>query len=157
MTTSILQSKRQIIRLFFLLCLTYGVGFFIMAFLQTPAQMEWYDTLFHSSLTPPPITFALAWTVLYALIAISAALVWKKGGHSIFFVQLLIQIIWSYAFFVAHALWFGFAILILLCLVVGLMTFAYLKYSKLAGLLLFPYFVWCIFAAYLNLISAFLN
>ena len=157
MTTLTLQLKQQVARLFFLLCLTYGVGFFIMAFLQTPIQMEWYNTLFHSSLTPPPITFSVAWTVLYALIAISTAMVWKKTGHSMFFIQLFLQIIWSYTFFVAHALWLGFIVLILLCLIVGLMTFVYWKYSKLTGLLIAPYFVWCIFAAYLNLISAFLN
>ena len=158
MTASISQSKQQLIRLLLLLFLTYSVGFFIMAFLQTPMQMRWYDTLFHSSLTPPPIAFAVVWTILYALIAISTAIVWKKKEiRSIFFTQLLLQVIWSYTFFVAHALWLGFVVLILLCLVVCFMIFVFLRYSKVAGFLLLPYFVWCLFASYLNLITAILN
>ena len=157
MTTSILQQKQRIIRLFTLLFSTYGIGFFIMAFLQTPPQMAWYHTLSHSSLTPPPLTFSIVWTVLYALIAISAMLVWEKAGHFTFFLQLLLQILWSYTFFVAHELWAAFAVLVLLCIIVCLMMFGYTKHSKLAGLLLLPYFIWCLFASYLNLISAILN
>lgn len=128
-----------------------------MAFLQTPEQMQWYDTLFHSSLTPPAVVFAIAWTILYALIAISTAIVWNKAGRLLFFVQLLLQIIWSYTFFVAHSLWLGLAVLALLCGVVAMMTVTFFKHSKLSGLLLIPYFLWCLFAAYLNLISALLN
>ncbi|MBO5997864.1 MAG: tryptophan-rich sensory protein [Alphaproteobacteria bacterium] len=128
-----------------------------MAFLQTPTQMEWYNTLFHSSLTPPPIIFSIVWTILYALIAISAELIWEKGGRSIFFAQLILQIVWSYTFFVAHALWMGFFVLLLLSITVGLMCLIFAKHSKLAGLLVIPYFIWCLFASYLNLISALLN
>lgn len=157
MSTSNLQVKQRIIRLFALLFSTYGTGFFIMAFLQTPPQMAWYNTLFHSSLTPPPLTFSIAWTTLYALIAISAALVWEKAKHLTFFLQLMLQILWSYTFFVAHELWAAFAVLLLLCVVVYLMMLGYTKHSKLAGLLLLPYFIWCLFASYLNLISAVLN
>lgn len=157
MKTSNLQSKQRIIRFLSLFILTYGVGFFIMAFLQTPTQMEWYNTLFHSSLTPPPIIFSIVWTILYALIAISAELIWEKGGRSIFFAQLILQIVWSYTFFVAHALWMGFFVLLLLSITVGLMCLIFAKHSKLAGLLVIPYFIWCLFASYLNLISALLN
>ena len=157
MAISNLQQKQRIIRLFALLFSTYGVGFFIMAFLQTPPQMEWYHTLSHSPLTPPPLTFSIVWTTLYALIATSAMIVWEKTGHFTFLLQLLLQILWSYTFFVAHALWWAFGVLVLLCVVICLMGLNYTKHSKLAGLLLLPYFIWCLFASYLNLISAILN
>ncbi len=158
MTTSNSQKKPWGIRFLFLLLLTFGTGFIIMAFLQTPEQMAWYDTLNHSSLIPPPITFSIVWTILYTLIAVASTMVWhKKGVQTYYFTQLVAQLVWSYTFFVSHHLWLGFAVLIVLCGVVGLMTLTYARYSKWAGLLLLPYFVWCLFAAYLNFTSALLN
>ena len=89
-------------RLLLLLLLTYGTGFFIMAFLQTAPQMAWYETLKRSSLTPPGYVFSIVWSILYFLIALSGCIVWKNAAnHSkgIFFGQLLAQVIWSYSFF----------------------------------------------------------
>lgn len=157
MITSNLPQKRWIIRFLVLLLLTFGTGFFLVSFLQTPDQMIWYQGLKHSSVTPPAIVFSIVWTILYLLIPISATLVWDKGGRFYFFLQLVLQILWSYTYFVRHLLWPAFGVLALLCVVVGLMTLSYANRSKLAGLLLLPYFVWGLFAAYLNLMTAILN
>ncbi len=149
--------ERNKLHFVFLLLLSYCVGFFIMAFLQTPSQMEWYQTLKVSSLTPPDITFSIVWTILYFLIALSAWLVWDKISHSLFYMQFVGQVIWSFTFFVMHWLWGGFFVLVGLCLIVLWLLVLFYKKSLWADILWAPYAVWCIFAAFLNLMTAVLN
>lgn len=147
-------------RLLLLLLLTYGTGFFIMAFLQTAPQMAWYETLKRSSLTPPGYVFSIVWSILYFLIALSACIVWNKSSnHSkgLFYGQLFAQIMWSYSFFYLHFVWAGFAVLILLTLLIVLMIRNFYQYSKTASVLLLPYLFWSIFASYLNFMTAYLN
>ena len=160
MKTSSLQKGAWKARFLLFLLLTYGTGFFMMAFLQNAPQMAWYETLKRSSLTPPGYIFSIAWSILYFLIALSACIVWPKASaysKGLFFAQLIGQIIWSYTFFYLHAVWFGFGVLILLCLLIGVMIIDFYRYSKTAGILLMPYFLWCVFASYLNFMTAFLN
>lgn len=160
MKTSTLPKTAWKNRLLLLLLLSYGTGFFIMAFLQTAPQMAWYETLKRSSLTPAGYVFSIVWSILYFLIALSACIVWSKSSnHSkgLFYGQLFAQIMWSYSFFYNHALWGGFAVLLLLTLLITLMIRDFYRYSKIASLLLVPYLVWSIFASYLNFITACLN
>ena len=147
-------------RLLLLLLSTYGTGFFIMAFLQNSIQMAWYETLKRSSLTPPGYIFSIVWSILYFLIALSACIVWNKSSnHSkgLFYGQLFAQIMWSYSFFYSHSVWAGFAVLLLLTLLICLMIRNFYQYSKIAAILLLPYLFWSIFASYLNFMTAYLN
>ena len=146
------------ILLFLLLC--YGTGFFIMAFLQTPENMSWYETLRHPFFTPPGYVFSIVWSILYALIALSSAFIWEKADKTskfLFFSQLIGQIIWSFTFFFAHQILAGAGVLFLLCVIIGMMMKSYYKISILASYMLFPYFLWCVFATYLNLGSVLIN
>ena len=141
----------------FLLFLSYFVGFFIIAFIQTPDQMEWFKTLNQSPFAPPEIAFSIVWSTLYFLIALSACLIWESAPRFLFFSQYLIQITWSFVFFQCHWLWSGFIVLLCLCLINSRITFLFYKKSRLSGLLFLPYTLWCCFAALLNLSVALLN
>ena len=146
--------------LFPLLLTSYGTGFFMMTFIQTGSQMAWYEGLKHSFFTPPGYVFSIVWTFLYALIAISAFIIWKKSrtlSKSLYFAQLILQILWSYTFFHLHETLISSIVLIVLCLFILFMIANFSFYSKKAALLLLPYFLWSLFATYLNFATFILN
>ena len=62
------------IRFFFLLLLTYSVGYIGGSFV-TPEAMLWYDGLILSDFNPPDSWFGIAWALLYFLMAFSAWIV----------------------------------------------------------------------------------
>lgn len=151
------MEKKNKLHFVCLLLLSYFVGFLIMAFFQTPAQMEWYKTLNQSPIAPPAITFSIVWGILYFLMAVSAWIVCDKVSLGLFYGQYAIQLIWSFVFFQCHWLWTGFIIMLLLCLTTTAITIRFYKTSHLSGLLFLPYTAWCFFATLLNLTVAWLN
>ena len=69
----------------------------------------WYESLRKPSWNPPNWLFGPVWSVLYALMALSAWLVWRAGGFAgagrtlgLFLVQLAVNALWSWLFFVWH-------------------------------------------------------
>lgn len=117
----------------------------------------WYRTLKKPSITPPPWVFPPVWTILYALMGISAAMVTTKKnkyshiGMSLFSAQLTFNFLWSIIFFGLHLPLVAFIdILLLLSLII--MTFRkFFRISKPAAILLVPYILWVSFASVLNL------
>src|SRR3990167_10048395 len=74
----------------------------------------WYMGLVKPALNPPSWIFGPVWTTLYALMGISAFLVWKKGWDhkdvrkalGVFLFQLVLNAVWSIIFFGLHSpLW----------------------------------------------------
>ncbi|MFP4498485.1 MAG: TspO/MBR family protein [Vulcanimicrobiota bacterium] len=123
-----------------------------------PNVKSWYQFLQKPGLTPPNEIFGPVWTTLYFLMGISLYLVWqspvskdkKKIPLVIFFVQLVMNTIWSFLFFGMHELFFSFVWIILLWLVIVINIIYFWKVSRIAGGLLIPYILWVSFASYLN-------
>jgi translocator protein len=67
-----------------------------------------------------------------------------------FFVQLILNILWSVAFFGLRLPLLGLIDIILLWIAILLTIQNFLKISKIAGLLLLPYLLWVSFAVLLN-------
>ena len=147
------------------LLLPLGLGSVVGVFLLLTGQYTAYDALFKPPLAPPDWVFAVAWTVLYTLMGISAYLVAtsdaSKGAKEDalwqYFIQLVINLIWPFLFFyfdmrLAAFLW----IIVLLALVVK-MTVSFWFISRPAALLQIPYILWLLFAAYLNAAAFILN
>lgn len=117
----------------------------------------WYANLRKPALNPPGWTFGLVWSVLYLLMAVGAWLVWQSAGWSaaryalaLFFLQLALNVAWSYLFFGLHSPGAALAeIFILLAAIVGA-AIAFLPHSRIAFWLMFPYAAWVSFAIYLN-------
>ena len=72
-------------------------------------NLNWYDTLNKSGLTPPSWVFAPAWTFLYITIIISFLLLIKDGNLqakalpiTFFVIQMILNLIWSPLFFGKH-------------------------------------------------------
>lgn len=80
-----------------------------------------------------------------------------KKAMGFFGVQLLLNVSWSIAFFGFHSPFYGFAVIVLLWVAVLATILAFYKISKIAGLLLLPYFLWGTFASILNFLILVLN
>jgi tryptophan-rich sensory protein len=119
---------------------------------------SWYLTLRKPSWTPPGAVFGPVWISLYLLMGIAAFLVWKKGlGHAgvktalvLFIVQLVLNALWSAAFFGVPSPLAGFVVIICLWVAIFVTIMAFLRISTGAGVLLVPYILWVSFAGVLN-------
>lgn len=135
-------------------CLLAG---FLGSLFTTPAIPTWYAALEKPFFTPPSWLFAPAWTALFILMGISLFLVWRKKGHPqyraalvFFVVQLILNILWSAAFFGLRAPLLGLVEIVVLWIAILLTIIYFLKVSRPAGALLVPYLLWVSFASLLN-------
>jgi len=109
-------------------------------------------------LTPPSWVFGPAWATLFALMGISAFLIWRKGldrrdvkiALGIFMGQLVLNTLWSIIFFGLHNPGAAFIEIIFLWLAIVITIVVFYKVSIPAAYLLLPYILWVSFAGYLN-------
>ena len=98
------------------------------------------------------------WTLLYALMALSAWLVWRAHGFAgarkalvLFIVQLAANALWSWLFFVWRRGDLAFAeVLVLWALIVATVV-SFQRLDRIAAYLLYPYLAWTTFACALTL------
>lgn len=116
-----------------------------------------YSELVRPVWAPPGWLFGPVWSVLYALMGVSAWLVWRERGFSgarpafvIFLAQLGINALWTWLFFVWRLGGLAFAeILLLLVLIIATIQ-QFRRISTVAAALLLPYLVWVSFATALT-------
>ena len=119
----------------------------------------WYATLQKPSFTPPNWLFAPAWGTLYLLMGISAFLIWRRGladkqvkiALMVFVIQLILNALWSVAFFGFESPLSGVIVIIVLWLAILLTILRFSKISSVAAILLLPYLLWVSFASVLNI------
>lgn len=120
---------------------------------------EVYSQLIQPPLAPPSWLFGIVWPILYILMGVAAYLIYispairgdKEVSLFYYGAQLFVNFTWSIVFFRFQA--YGLAVLILAFLLV-LVTFTmiyFFEINRLAALLLVPYYLWLIFAYYLNI------
>ena len=109
-------------------------------------------------LTPPGWVFPVVWSVLYALMGISAARIWRSPessdrnrGLNLFVAQLIFNFFWSLIFFNAGAYGFAAIWLGILWLLTAAMILAFYRVDPPAAYLQIPYLLWLSFALYLNI------
>lgn len=130
----------------------------IGGFITMESVRTWYPTLNKPKLNPPNTVFGPVWTALYLLMGIASYLVWRKrkivSGYAwavrIYFLQLLLNLFWSYLFF--HQQQVGAAIIEIGILLIAIIINAFIFYriNKAAGWLFLPYILWVGFASYLT-------
>ena len=124
----------------------------------TPAIPTWYAALAKPPFTPPSWLFAPAWITLSLLMGISASLVWRVGLDQkkvrtaliLFLVQLVLNALWSVAFFGLQSPLGGIIVIVLLWAAILLTILKFFRISTAAAALLVPYIAWVTFAATLN-------
>ncbi len=117
----------------------------------------WYAGLQKPSWNPPSWVFAPAWTLLYAMMAVAAWLVWRRGGWQfqrtalgLFVFQWLLNALWTPLFFGLHLPGVAAAEILLLWLALAATVILFWRVRPEAGVLLVPYLAWVTFAAALN-------
>jgi len=138
---------------------------FVGSFFTRPAIPAWYAGLQKPSFAPPNWLFGPMWISLYLLMAIAAYLVWQKGlavegaraALVIFILQLLLNALWSPAFFGLRSPLAGAVVIALLWLAIVLTIILFWKVSRPAALLLLPYILWVTLASALNISIYLLN
>ena len=115
-----------------------------------------YNTLQKPPLSPPSILFPIAWTILYILMGISIYRIDKTNSNKksetklIYFIQLVINALWTPIFFGLKEYFLAFLWILMLILLVVTMMILFFKIDKISSYLNIPYILWLLFAAYLN-------
>ena len=140
----------------FWILLSESVGL-LSGWLSREGTQLYSETMLKPALSPPAIVFPIVWTILYALMGISAARIrlappsrQQQQGTNLFIAQLIVNFFWSLFFFNLQAYGFSLLWLILLWVLVFLMILSFRKTDRLAAILQIPYLLWLTFAAYLN-------
>ncbi|CUB15159.1 TspO/MBR family protein [Bacillus subtilis] len=122
-----------------------------------PVDQEWYNSLKKPDWTPSGTAIGIIWAILFALISLSAAIVYAafsfKGAKSFWF-TLLINYVLNQAFSYFQFTQKNLLAASLDCLLVAITTIVLLiiakKYSRAASYVLLPYFLWSAFATFLS-------
>ena len=121
-----------------------------------------YNNLIQPSFAPPSILFPIVWTILYTLMGVSYGILKSNSLtnekiNTIYYLQLFVNALWSFFFFVFEWRLFSFFWILLLIVLVVLMIKEFYAKNKVAGLLQIPYLLWISFASVLNLSIYLLN
>lgn len=122
----------------------------------------WYQNLIKPSWQPEPSTIGLAWTIIYPLMVIASTLVLNKteqpGRWWLFFIiNLILNALWSWIFFVWHQPNVGSVFLALLVLSVAVLIYVAAQTWWVPAALLVPYLLWTSVAFAVNFTIARLN
>lgn len=126
-------------------------------------NMSNYAALSKPPLSPPASLFPAVWTILYILMGISSYIIYSSGnpdtGKALMYyaLQLLFNFFWSMIFFTLSLYLPAFLWLVVLIVLILVMIYQFYQISPLAAYLQIPYFLWCLFAAYLNLAIYLIN
>ena len=116
---------------------------------------SFYAELIKPSWAPPASVFGPVWSMLYIMMGIAVWLVWRESQATkqvlgLFVIQLSVNALWSWLFFVWHlGAWSFTGVLMLLLLIVATL-FSFWKISRIAVALMIPYLLWVGFASVLT-------
>lgn len=123
-----------------------------------PDLAPWYAGLIKPAFNPPNAVFAPVWTTLYGLMAFA---LWRilrleptvparRTALNLFFVQLALNVAWSWMFFAAQNPLLGLLNIVPQLFVILATIVAFWKLDRPAGMCLMPLAAWVAFAATLN-------
>jgi tryptophan-rich sensory protein len=117
----------------------------------------WFAALHKPPLMPPGWIFGAIWTSLYVLLGLSLAMVMHARGANnrqkavgLFGLQLVLNFAWSPVFFAFHKVEAALSIIAAMIVVCVVTILVIWRIRVAAGLLLYPYLAWLMFAGLLN-------
>jgi translocator protein len=156
-------AMNNILKIFYAF-LTVAVTSVICSYFTQFGINTFYDSLIKPPFLPANQLFPVAWSFLYALMIISYYLVLKDHSYAefrpatlMFLGQLFLQMLWTYLFFFGAYFLFAGIVILLLLWTVAEMIKSFKQLNQFAAYLQYPYFLWLIFAAYLNFGIIYLN
>lgn len=150
---------KKLLYCFFMTFAAMAIG----AYYNNFGMEKWYHTIAQPAATPPDIVFPFVWALLYALMAASFYLAFMSAPeksknqkiNSLFLSLLFLHIVWTYSFFYMGYIAFALGVLIAIDILSYYILMMFWGINKISAWLFFPYFVWILFATYLN--AAFIN
>lgn len=131
-----------------------GLTFFIPGIIAilTRDSYKLYYALVRPKFAPPSFIFPIVWNIIYLLISIGVILVKNNDEDNIkiYFIQLLLNALWSPIFFVLKNYLLALFELLILLLVVIYMSYKFYKDNKKTIYFNLPYILWLLYALYLN-------
>lgn len=148
--------KSKLPKLIFALALPLLVG--LLGGLATQSSIDsWYSQLNRPSIAPPNWVFGPVWTMLYILMGISFYRILllppaenKRRAVRVFYIQLVLNLAWSFLFFYFHNPGAALLEISLLWVSILYMIVAFYKAHRNAAYLNLPYILWVSFATVLN-------
>lgn len=148
---------RELVRLILCIVICQMAGV-IGSIFTASSVATWYTTLNKPWFSPPGFVISAVWILLFVLMGISLFLVWRQGisgadskiALAVFAAQLLVNTLWSYAFFGLQSPLAGVVVIVVLWLLILQTIIRFWPISKDAALLLVPYIIWVSFAGFLN-------
>jgi len=136
----------------------------IGASVSISAVGSWYAGLEKPFFNPPAWIFGPVWTVLYIFMGVASYLVWRCSTSpwysrtmTWYWMQLTLNALWSPAFFGLHSPLLGMIIIFPMTMLVGICVYGFWLRSRIAALLMLPYFIWVCYASVLNTSIFWLN
>lgn len=151
------MKKIQLTELLIFIVITELVG--ALSGLITGNAFSYYSELTKPSLSPPSAVFPAVWFFIYALMGVSAYMIYvsdasdskKKFALTLYGLQLFVNFLWSIVFFKFQQMGLSVAVIIILLILIIFMIMIFRKISPAAAYINLPYLIWTIFAAYLNI------
>ena len=140
---------KRLFYLFFPIVIGSIVGLIISKYID-------YSTLVKPSLSPPKLLFPIMWSIIYLLLGISYYLYKKNSVDNnsidfIYYLQLIVNYLWSFIFFVWKLRFIAIIWIIMLLILIIILYKTYYNKYRLSSYLLIPYIIWTIFATYLTI------
>ena len=150
------RTSRDLLGLFvfIILCLAVsGIGGAVTA----TSVDTWYQTLEKPLFNPPDWVFAPVWTALSIMMGVAAWRVWRlrsieetRKALAIFFVQLCLNLAWSFLFFGLQRIDLALIEIVILLVAIIVNAIMFWRIDRLAGLMFVPYTAWVAYATILN-------
>jgi benzodiazapine receptor len=138
-----------------IVCLAPGL---VGSVITAKAIPTWYAFLNKPAFTPPNWLFAPVWTALYVMMGVALFLIWRKGldypgakaAIVLFFVQLILNGLWTPVFFGLRSPLGGLVVILVLWVAILVTFIKFFPISRTAAGLLIPYEIWVTYASALN-------
>ena len=121
------------------------------------SDWTWYESLNKPFFNPPNYLFGIVWPILYVLMAVVSFLQ-AQNIFKLFLIQILLNGLWSWLFFVFQSTAFAFLDIVLL-IFLNILLLKKLRENQawISVFLYVPYVLWICFASVLNLSIIILN
>lgn len=129
----------------------------LLGMITSGSMDPWYNDLIKSPLNPPGYVFGIAWTILYAFLAIALWFIWRAPESKqrstilmIFAGHMVLNWAWTPVFFGMQAVFPALIMLIVILATAAILCKMMWPVDKRASLLFIPYMAWLTLATHLN-------